>query len=447
MGGMAMSEAFRKYFTDRYAMLHEQQILDYLNQRKAPVPQVIKSQLDESFLEMSHGGMNLSQWIKTARPDHLLACCALAQAIESVLVVARMGVWHVDLAYRNFVIQPAGPGAKPTVLLIDFANAISHRFPLLKPLWMLPTELQHPSLRASLTADWQSFYDRHGLDRPERWDTAFEVPFNLYKEDWTTGLNVENLQHPLSVIAHGIGQMILQDQSGWQEILKPQSIDWTELLDLQSDDLAVLRLESCIAQLVMPNADDSTPRPRMKSSDATPVVTSVIRPVVPSVALDVEPPVIRKMEPAVAATEVAPEEAAVDPKVHPFAAQTLTNNKGQRNFGPVLCVLLSGAFVAAGWTLLDAMYTVLRLKLTWLGWSGLALALAGTANGAWKLIWREHKKISWAQTIWTHDISMALLLTEAWALRAHPVLLSLIAASALISAALAWPLSSKRDGA
>ena len=419
-----MSHSYRKTFSDRYAMLHEQQILDYLNQRNAPVPKVKLSHMDDSYLEMTHGGMNLSTWIQTTQPGFIASSHALAQAIEAVLDVARLWVWHVDIALRNFVIQEANDGYSPKVLLIDFSNSFSPRFPLQKPLWMLPTPLQHPQLRQSLILDWQAFYARHLIPPPERWDQIFEVPMTLYQEDWSTGLNVESMQNPWCVISHGIGQMILQDKSGWREILQSHSYNWTELLDLDDDYLAMERLQFCMDQLRNPSQfDSSTPRPQIST------LTSI------QVKSHDE---VQQINHLTSHDEL---QLISDVNQRSSTQHALSQNM-PKVWWHELRVMFSIALVVVGWVMFDVIYTIFWYPLSWLSWTGIGFALVGTIWALWFFFFSDKRKRSWVFGIWIHEFALSLLLIDAWLLHMPVLFLVLIFACLIVSTVLAWTFKS-----
>jgi hypothetical protein len=133
----------------------------------------------------------------------------LSQSVSIVLEVSRLGIWHLDIAPRNFVVRLNPNKQSLQVRLIDFGNAVSALFPLQKPLWMRPSAEQHRLLRQALQQDWQSFYHRHGLLEPADWEQNFDVPQDRYQADWTRDLQTETRAARASVLAHGLGQLLI----------------------------------------------------------------------------------------------------------------------------------------------------------------------------------------------------------------------------------------------
>ena len=396
-----MKNTHRKTFSDRYAMLHEQQVLDYLNQRHAPVPKVIVSHLEQSYLDMDHGGKDLQAWIQDTRPSPQSLSKALSLAVQAAMRVAELGVWHVDIALRNFVIQDA-ENSEPTVLLIDFSNAISQQFPLQKPLWMLPTAQQHPLLRQSLILDWQAFYARHQLPSPTHWDQAFDVPVKLYQEDWTCGLQVEAISNRWCILAHSLGQMILQVQSNLDATAQTAHRTWAPLLDLRDDPLARQRLEQCLHLLAgSPIFEQSTPRPHMTAD---------------------------RMGMAAIGESPAPHD--------PHPKKTLSLATRQRGSLRWLGHAFNLAVIGLGWLLIDAIYTVHGLILSWLSWLGIATALLGTAIGMMGILVSRHRYRWWSLMLLTQPAAQALLWLEMWALGLPTFNLGIVAACASVSVVL-----------
>jgi tRNA A-37 threonylcarbamoyl transferase component Bud32 len=131
-------DIYRKQFASRYEHAREQQILEYLGQRQGPVPPVVLSHTEDGYLDMHHGGTNLHQWLTASQVNTPTALQVLANALSALISTSQLGVWHIDIALRNFVVQDRGERDAPRVWLIDFGNAICPHFALQKPLWMLP---------------------------------------------------------------------------------------------------------------------------------------------------------------------------------------------------------------------------------------------------------------------------------------------------------------------
>ena len=101
----ARPEIYRKTFASRYELSREHQILEYLGQRHAPVPPVVLSHVEMAYLEMHHGGTDLHQWLNSGSVTPNGVMQALAGALSALIATAQLGVWHIDIALRNFVIQ------------------------------------------------------------------------------------------------------------------------------------------------------------------------------------------------------------------------------------------------------------------------------------------------------------------------------------------------------
>jgi hypothetical protein len=417
---MAMNPIHRKSFHDRYAMLHEQQVLDYLNQRHAPVPQVILSHLEQSYLEMSHGGADLQAWIRDTAPSPRALSQALALAIRAAMQVAELGVWHLDIALRNFMLHGTESGRAPTVWMIDFANAISDQFPLQKPLWMLPAPHQHLQLQCSLTQDWQAFYARHALSPPEDWQQAFDVPLRNYREDWTSGLQVERIPNRWCILAHGIGQMGLQMHNEMPSALTLHPTAWQDLLNLDQDARAKERLVQCLRQCdEAPDSHVHTPRPRAGHAAPMPPVT----PPRPQPAQPTPPAPSPLHIPAF--TPPAPTGPA-----HPalrWAVHTV-------NIG----------IIGLGWLMMDVVYTRQGIVLSRLSWLAILVAVVGTSLGGLGTMVSRNRHAWWTLALCSHLASQTLLLLELWVLRVPLFTLDALGACLAMGTALTLSLAFKR---
>jgi hypothetical protein len=267
----ASTEIYRKTFTSRYELSREHQILEYLGQRHAPVPPVVLSHVEMTYLEMHHGGTDLHQWLDSGSVTPIEAVQALAGALSALIATAQLEVWHIDIALRNFVIQNTFDSSGHRVWLIDFGNAICPHFALQKPLWILPNRDQHPLLQTALAQDWQDFYKRHQLPEPIDWHAPFDVPQKIYQDDWTRGLHVEDLPLKWCVTAHGAGQMLLLASRMQPSLLTEWKNLFFELLNLYNEEDARALLQQCLGHLQhacatpKPIDHQTTPRPRAQT--------------------------------------------------------------------------------------------------------------------------------------------------------------------------------------
>jgi serine/threonine protein kinase len=263
-----MSKLFRKQFADRAVLLHEQQILEYLNQRRAPVPEIKFCNFSDCYLEMSFEGMDLSHWLKYSYPGEQQIRQVLVEALDAVLAIARLGVWHLDIASRNILVRESLQG-RSQVLVIDFSNSISTAFPLHKPLWMRPSHLQHSSLQHALIEDWSKFFSKNGLIAPTSWFELFEVPRELYQSDWGKDFSVELINCRLCVLLHGFCMMLEREVFSQSAKGMPLVRDGVKtFLEIKCDydaERKYLPLLKSILQ-ICENEHHATPRPGIEQS-------------------------------------------------------------------------------------------------------------------------------------------------------------------------------------
>lgn len=264
---------FCKRFDDRYLQSREQQLLDLLNQRGAPVPELYLSDVKTGEVLMQDAGVCLRDWLQDPAVAANDIPIALAEAIKAVMQIAKMGVWQWDLALRNLMIA-AGDGAPPgRVRMIDFGNAVAAACPLQKPLWMLPHQDQHPLLRAALEADWRGFMQRQGLAQPTDLSSPFDLPITAWQKDWTRELAVEALRCPWAILASGVGSTLrealrLRSWPG-SAIIRARLPD---LFELDDDEHAQSNLAAMVRalQTKTPQMDDGlTPQPRRVEPEAS----------------------------------------------------------------------------------------------------------------------------------------------------------------------------------
>lgn len=413
-----MKKTYLKVFPDRYTLLHEQQILDYLNQRSAPVPVVRRVDLDQSIIEMDEAGQDMWSWIHHDRPAPEELFNTLSRAIDVILTVADLGVWHLDIALRNLVVSPSEPGHPRLVLLIDFANSISDGFPLQKPLWMLPAAHQHPELRHGLTQDWQSFYTRLNLAHPQEWDKPFEIPKDLYQQDWTEDLKVEAIEHRWCVLAHSVGQLILREVKSITFLPEAMESVGSALLNLNQEDIAKKRLRESVSQLNRwKPVDQSTPRPTLRGEPSNPTSSELS---------------YRKK---------------INPQISLGETMGLPHAASHRLKWPAPGFYIGFSFgllaIAAGWFLIDIAYSSYRINLTWLGWLGLAVVSIGSLFCIVRAALLADQK--WAiRILLLHTACQALLLVELWGLNLPFAILRYMIAILFCIAAVALLLERRR---
>ncbi len=415
-----MDLTFQKHFEDRYTQSREHQILDYLNQRGAAVPKVILSHAEARYLEMSHAGQNLTQWLGQQRQVDSIVFEVLAESTRILLEVSQLGIWHLDVAPRNFVVHSSDDESTARVCLIDFGNAVSPLFPLQKPLWMRPSAEQHRLLRQALQLDWQAFYRRHGLIEPADWEQSFEVPEATYQVDWTSQLQVEALAARPCVLAHGLGHMLRSSA---------RILDWTSvhrndlglsLLNLEDDEQALLGIRTVHRQFqAWAQAWRPTPRPTRRSEPLAvePPAVELSRAVASGGALTsaLEPPLSSASE------KIVPEPASA-----PSGTQIPPGRSAQRRWLPILT---SATVMVVGWVMLELIYQAASgkpgapLKTTALALGGVSLAVLGSIVGLGGLLWSQQKMLWWRRLLYAHVLGQGLLVLELWVLQLpNPVL-------------------------
>ncbi len=270
-----MTKTYRKEFPDsaggEYAQSREYQFLDLLNQLNASVPEVHSNNKKERYIEMAHAGVNLMEWLKelpSSVQGQSQAFDALQQSLKIVEDLAKLDVWHLDLALRNFVVKQGLNSTHIEVFLIDFSLAVSKRFPLEKPLFMLPdNRQQHPILYEGIKQDWQQFFKRNELLEPEKYDFQIQIPMGVYKSDWSSNLVVDNISRPWCVITHSLGNMLSQcaQMSCLQENIKYKLANLAQrMLSQTIDSQAKYSLEMTISWIDS-HCNQATPRPIAKS--------------------------------------------------------------------------------------------------------------------------------------------------------------------------------------
>lgn len=206
-----------KRFEDDYLLSRELQILTDLSQRGAPVPRVLAGDFESHTITMAHAGTPLIDEIaKVAdRPAARLAwlCSYGPNILEAIQTICRHGVYHLDLACRNFLVAQQQP------VLIDFGLALCSRFPLQKPLWLIPSEsLHHPALIAALRADWAAFFRESGeirdfcaerdLPFPPPLTAGMSLPGRAYSTYWPKRLEANRLDDPMALVSYNTGALL-----------------------------------------------------------------------------------------------------------------------------------------------------------------------------------------------------------------------------------------------
>lgn len=433
-----MNMTFQKYFDDRYTQSREHQILDYLNQRGAAVPQVILNHAERGYLEMSHAGENLTQWLGASDPANLPIFDALSQSVSIVREVSRLGVWHLDIAPRNFVVRLNANQQSLQVCLIDFGNAVSTLFPLQKPLWMRPSPEQHRLLRQALQQDWQSFYHRHGLVAPTEWEENFDVLQDRYQADWTRDLQAEALAARACVLAHGLGQMLISTGRMLQGTVLQKSDLGVSLLNLEDDEQALGAIESVLLQLhAWAQASRATPRPTRKletsASDrsSAPVIVQASTLIgsaigsasnATSVSASTSPSSATHSQTVFDATTVLKKNSELPSQDDAEATSAARSDSPltlpPKNWRAWLRIATCAMLMILAWIILDLIYQAASgskpLTTTVLALTGVVLAAFGTLFCLGGLLWGSRRQAWWRRLFFVNIAGQAMLVFELW---------------------------------
>jgi hypothetical protein len=263
---------FVKHFEDTYLLSRELQVLTDLGQRGAPVPRVLATNYEARTITMTHGGIALPDeftkigsrhadkvsWLRTSGP----------QVLNAILLICHHGVYHLDLACRNILISQGRP------LIVDFGLALCSRFPLQKPLWLIPSEkLHHPSLIAALQSDWNAFFlhspelrefcAKNGLACPPPLTNGLSLPASAYSRYWPAQLTANAIADPMLLVAYNVGAL-LDEISQYLGITgndaRAIGLIRNRLQSLSDHTPAAQRIQEAVAAL-----EDlgGTPRPRL----------------------------------------------------------------------------------------------------------------------------------------------------------------------------------------
>lgn len=381
-----------KYFQDPYSQLREHFFLDLLNQHGAPVPKVLRNDIAGKRIDMEHGGEDLRQWMTQAldRSEPISAKLAVIhQALQAVIRVADIGVMHLDVAPRNFVLDTHGPGGFPRVRMIDFSLAVSPLLPLQKPLWILPhASTQYSALQAAIIQDWQAFFARHNLTEPTNWDQPFDIPLKTYSEDWTDRLAVDHIDLRKPLLAHSLGMLVQQ----FNEILDlkkiaPELMNAAQhCLHLQNDADATARIQALMTSVSA--QDHGTPRPRAKTT----------------APLNTQPPVPAPLPLPVAVPQL----------------QAIEHNPAPTHGDHPWLHLVAGLLLCGlGFACVNFIYTTRHLRLTYLGFSVvMVLAALWVILSLWALFYADRVN-RWVTQFKLPAFALCVLALELWSVHAQ----------------------------
>lgn len=259
-----MDQSFTKTFEDEYNLARELALLNDLGQRAASVPRVLASDHRALTITMEHRGQSLAQWTHELPDDQVIVC--LGAAIAGFDRVARMGVFHVDVAARNVLLESA---SAPKAQIIDFAAALCSRFPLQKPLWLrVNPSLHHPALAQAIEDDWGQFFKAIGRPGPGSFIEDFDIPWEQYSQYWPTTLAVNGINHLHAVLAYGLAGLV-------REVARSLATDGRERLEAVAQELADCQTNADAQRTIGAairalSSDNATPMPRAQRGGALP---------------------------------------------------------------------------------------------------------------------------------------------------------------------------------
>jgi|GEM_PF-358386 len=273
------SGRFVKLFEDDYLLSRELQILTDLSIRGAPTPRVLSTDYQLRTITMVDAGSPLTErlaglpdrrgerldWLRRYGP----------RILGAVQTICDHGVYHLDLACRNLLVSEDQP------VLIDFGLALCSRFPLQKPLWLMPSErLHHPDLIAALRADWEQFFlqsldlqrhcVRNGIAFPPALADGLAMPASAYSAYWPSDLAANNLGDPMAIVAFNAGSLVeeIGDRLGLSGTDAQAIVGLRDMLQSATEDtVAERRLAKAISQL---GDLGGTPRPRASGAGDLP---------------------------------------------------------------------------------------------------------------------------------------------------------------------------------
>ncbi len=392
---------FVKKFNDAYSQSREYFFLDLLNQYKAPVPAVLRNDIPLKELEMVHGGINMQAWLSNLEPSNIntrRALLVLKRAFECSRIVSEHGVWHLDLALRNFVVDDSLQPNAPDVRLIDFCLAVSKQFPLQKPLWLRPdTEQHHPALQQAIIQDWTRFLQQAQLTVPQQWDTEFEVPITSYENTWLTNLEADRLSLPWCIIVHSLGVLLCEVSA--MPVFQGTLANEMQALgqraqNLQNED-AALHVLGLVIAFAARGCDIETPRPRAVA-DPKSAASSAAANTSPTKTMSAKHNPAYPLPPLLVTDKT-----------------TVVNQAGW-SILPWAKWLANVALLVVLYLLLDAVFWMYQLRLSDITLFGLALPAVATV-GCGVLMLISNARLQWAyRAIRMQAVVFLLLAFELW---------------------------------
>jgi len=197
-------DAFTKQYEDGHNLSRELALLNDLAQRGAPVPKVLFTDHRAFTIEMEYRGESLAKWLNEGPDEEVIQM--LAPTLAAFDRVARLGVFHLDVAARNVLFDsPSSRHAQ----IIDFSAALCARYPLQKPLWLrVNPSIHHPDLARAIEADWRMFFEAMDLPVPDNFVDHFDIPWDRYADYWPSCINANGLIQQHSLLAFGLAGLL-----------------------------------------------------------------------------------------------------------------------------------------------------------------------------------------------------------------------------------------------
>jgi hypothetical protein len=248
-------DAFTKRFEDDHNLSRELSLLNDLAQRGAPVPKVLATDHRALTIEMEHRGQSLAEWVHERPDDEVVQM--LSPALAAFDRVARLGVFHLDVAARNVLFEsPSSQQAQ----VIDFSAALCARFPLQKPLWLrVNPSIHHPELARAIEADWRAFFEAVGLPVPENFVDHFDIPWDRYAGHWPSSIAANSLNHQHALLAYGLAGLLDEVGATLTSAHRSRLAPWAQVLRAcQTQAEAHKQISAAIRAL---GTQDATPMP------------------------------------------------------------------------------------------------------------------------------------------------------------------------------------------
>jgi hypothetical protein len=254
-------DAFTKQFEDDHNLSRELALLNDLAQRGAPVPKVLATDHRALTIEMEHRGQSLAEWLHERPDDEVVQM--LAPALAAFDRVARLGVFHLDVAARNVLFEsPTSRQAQ----VIDFSAALCARFPLQKPLWLrVNPSIHHPALARAIEADWRAFFEAMGLPVPDNFVDHFDIPWDRYAGHWPSSVAANALNHQHALLAYGLAGLLDEVGATLASSHRSRITPWARVLrTCQTQAEAQKQIAAAIRAL---GTQDATPMPTALQED------------------------------------------------------------------------------------------------------------------------------------------------------------------------------------